>query len=301
MRPIGRSRGFRFGWFSMAVSLVVLAFAVASVGAGELELIKPGKLIVAFNGDMPGTGWQDGRLIGLDGEIMNWIADELGLKVEPALMEWSAEIASVKAGRVDVMHGMMGWNVQRTKVIAITDPIYYGGANITQKEGQNWSTLKDLEGKRVATIQGFGWIDEIKSIPGLKLSLYDTSDAAIRDLLAGRVDALFADPPLVQYAISKNPQWGIHAVPMQDHDVPEYPLLTSKYNVVFAMNLKAKNLMKAFNEKIHEAWETCLNRRIAEKYGLGDDSWFQPGKNLRVGVDRPEGWKQPVSPDRCKK
>ena len=77
----------RFGIFSLALSLLVLMFGVGNVAADGLELIKPGTLIVAFNGDMPGTGWQDGHLIGLDGELMQWMADQLGLKVEPALME----------------------------------------------------------------------------------------------------------------------------------------------------------------------------------------------------------------------
>ena len=299
-----KTKSRHFGIFSVALFLLVLMFGTGNVSANELELIKPGTLTVAFNGDMPGTGWQDGRLIGLDGELMHWMADQLGLKVEPALMEWSAEIASVKARRVDIMHGMMGWNHHRIKVINISDPIYYGGANITQKKGQNWDSIKDLEGKRVATITGFGWIDEIKSIPGLKLSLYDTSDAAIRDLLAGRIDALFADPPLVQYAISKNPQWNLHAISVKEQDIPEYPLLTSKYNVVFGHSQDAPNLLKAVNEKIGEMWQTCLNRKIASKYGLGDDSWFMPGKNLRSGTgvdfDRPIGWQQPVSPASCK-
>ena len=297
-----RSSYFRIGLCSLTISVFVLAFALAPVSAGDLELVKPGILVVAFNGDMPGTGWDEekGRLIGLDGELMHWMADQLGLEVEPALMEWSAEIASVKARRVDIMHGMMGWNDQRIKVINISNPIYYGGANITQKKGQNWSTIKDLEGKRIATITGFGWIDEIKSIPGLKLSLYDTSDAAIRDLLAGRIDGLFADPPLVQYAITKNPQWEIHAVAVTDHDIPEYPLLTSKYNVVFGLSQEAPNLLEAVNAKIADMWETCLNREIAKKYGLGDESWFTFGKNLRAGVDRPADWKQPSSPAQCK-
>jgi polar amino acid transport system substrate-binding protein len=298
-----RTNSTNFGICAIVLSLFFLVFTVANTDASDLELVKPGTLVVAFNGDMPGTGWQNGRLVGVDGELMHWMADELGLKVEPALMEWSAEIASVKARRVDIMHGMMGWNSHRIKVINISDPIYYGGANITQKKEQNWSSIKDLEGKRVATITGFGWIDEIKKIPGLKLSLYDTSDAAIRDLLAGRIDALFADPPLVQYAISKNPQWKLHALPIKEKDDPEWPLLSSKYNVVFGLSQDAPNLLKAVNAKIAEMWETCLNRKIAEKYGLGDDSWFTPGKNLRVGegpdFDRPVGWQQPVSPASC--
>ena len=130
-----RIKSRRLGSISIVASLLVLMFAGTNVCAGDLELVEPGTLIVAFNGDMPGTGWQDGRLIGLDGELMHWMADQLGLKVKPALMEWSAEIASVKARRVDIMHGMMGWNHHRIKVINISDPIYYGGANITRNRG----------------------------------------------------------------------------------------------------------------------------------------------------------------------
>lgn len=300
MRYSIKSKNFSIRLFSIAVSLLVLMFAAANVCAGDLELIKPGKLIVAFNGDMPGTGWQDGKLIGLDGELMHWVADQLGLEVEPALMEWSAEIASVKSRRVDIMHGMMGWNTKRAKVISMTDPIYYQSCNITQKKGQNWSKIKDLENKRVATITGFGWIDEIKSIPGVKLSLYDTTDAAIRDLLSGRVEALFADPPLVKYALTRNPQWPIHAVPVAEKNISGYPLLTGTFHTVFGLSKACPNLLKAVNEKVAEIWKTCQNRKIAEKYGLGEESWFTPGKNIRAGDDRPADWKQPVSSSACK-
>lgn len=288
--------------FAAAAAFALSTLAVPAV-AGGLEVIEPGKLNVAFNGDMPGTGWDDSakRLIGLDGELMHLIADELGLEVVPNLMEWAAEIQSVKTGRVDVMHGMMGWNDQRIKVINISDPIYYGGANITQSKSTNWHTVKELEGRTIATIQGFGWIDQLKAIEGATLKLYDTSDAAIRDLLAGRIEALFADPPLIQYAISKNPDWDIHAVAISQEYDEKYSLLTGKYNVVFGLNQDAPELLKAFNEQIAKIWENCTNREVAKKYGLGDLSWYDPGAlNLRAGVDRPADWEQPTLPDKCK-
>jgi ABC-type amino acid transport substrate-binding protein len=291
-------------WFlaGMAVPGVALGLAWVddSNAAGQLETIKPGVLTVAYNGDMPGTGVKEGKLIGLDGELMQWIGEQLGLKVEPALMEWAAEIESVKSRRVDAMHGMMGWNEPRTKVINITDPIYYGGANITQKKTTKWSTIKDLDGKTIATIQGFGWIDQLKVIPNTTLKLYDTSDAAMRDMLAGRIDALFADPPLVQYTISQNPGWEIHAIPIkQDYD-PKYSTITGKYNVVFGLSKEAPNLLKAVNEKIAEIWTKCLNRQVSKKYGLDDPSWYEPGaENERAGKDRAADWKQPTLPAAC--
>jgi polar amino acid transport system substrate-binding protein len=270
------------------------------VKAGELELIEDNTLIVAFNGDMPGTGWQDGRLIGLDGELMNMVATNLGLKVKPALMEWAGEIASLKARRVDIMHGMMGWNDQRIKVISISDPIYYGGANITQRKSTNWQSITELEGRTIATIQGFGWIDQLKAIEGSELKLYDTSDAAIRDLLAGRIEALFADPPLIQYALSKNPDWDIHALPVTQEFDEKYSLLTGKYNVVFGLSQEAPDLLEAVNAEIAKIWASCANYEVAKKYGLGEKSWFDPGSlNLRAGIDRPADWKQPTLPDSC--
>ncbi len=300
MRGAKSSLGLTRSVFIAAVALTLGAQFSSPAKAGELELIEPGKMIVAFNGDMPGTGWQDGKLIGLDGELMQWVVESLGLEVEPALMEWAAEIASIKARRVDIMHGMMGWNDQRIKVINISDPIYYGGANITQKKSNNWSTVRELEGKTIATIQGFGWIDQLKQIEGSELKLYDTSDAAIRDLLAGRIEALFADPPLIQFAITKNPDWDVHAVPIQQEFDEKYALLTGKYNVVFGLSQEAPNLLKAVNEKIAEAWATCTNFEIAKKYGLGNPSWFDPGPlNLRAGVDRPKDWKQHTLPAQC--
>ena len=279
---------------------LTMAGIASSANAADYELVEANTLTVAFNGDMPGTSWVDGRLIGLDGEIMHMVADNLGLKVKPALMEWAGEIASLKARRVDIMHGMMGWNDQRIKVISISDPIYYGGANITQKKSTTWQSIKDLEGKTIATIQGFGWIDQLKQIKGTELKLYDTSDGSSRDLLAGRIQALFADPPLVQYAISKNPDWDVHSLPITQEFDKKYSLLTGKYNVVFGLSQESPKLLAAVNAEIAKIWASCANLEIAKKYGLSDKSWFDPGSlNLRAGIDRPEDWKQPTLPASC--
>jgi polar amino acid transport system substrate-binding protein len=242
---------------------------------------------------MPGTGTKDGALVGIDGEIMTWVANRLGLTVEPQLMEWAAEIESVKSRRVDTMHGMMGWNQPRTEVITITDPIYYAGALMTQKKGAGITKLDQLKDKRVATIQGFGWVQELQSInPDLKL--YDTSDAAIRDLSAGRVDVLFADPPLIQYVATQQPDLDIESIPVTDPYDPALVTLTGKYQVVFGMSKEAPKLEKCINDAIAELWKSCENYKIAAKYGFDDKYWFTPPtENPRVGIDRDENWKYP--------
>ncbi len=280
--------------FWLAAASIAFAGLCSLAGAAELETVKPGKLVVAFNGDMPGTSFDNGKLIGLDGELMQWIADQLGLQVEPAMMEWSGEIASVTSGRVDVMHGMMGWSAQRTQVMTVSDPIYYAGVRINQKKTTNYSSLKDIEGKRIALMTGTAAVNDYKKIPGMDVKLFDTLDAAVRALLDGRVDIASVDAASVQYAIQRNPQWDIHQVSFNEPYDPNFPIITSRWNVVYGLRKEAPNLAKAFNDKIAEIWAKCLNHKIAQKYGLGDDWWFSPPDvNPRVNVDRPADWKQP--------
>ncbi|WP_331850073.1 ABC transporter substrate-binding protein [Raoultella scottii] len=248
---------------------------------------------MAFSGDMPGTGYQNNQLVGYDGEIIQLIANKLGLKVQPELMEWSGTIASVQSNRVDVMAGTMGWTAQRAKIMALSDPIHYFKNGITQTDKTNWHNLKDLEGKKVGTITGFSFIPEMRKITGLQVALYDTSDAAVRDLMAGRIDAVIGDPPVMQYVISRNPQWHLRFNAFADND-PNFPLLTGLGQVVLGFNKANPELVAAVNVEIQALWKTCEMRKIGARYGLVQAVWFVPkGENMRAGVDRTSNWLLP--------
>jgi polar amino acid transport system substrate-binding protein len=273
--------------------LAAVAGLIGLLSSGQAQTVEKEKLTIAFTGDMPGTGYQDGKMIGYDGEILQRVADALKLAVKPALMEWSGTIASVQAKRVDVMAGTMGWTEQRSKIMTLSDPIHYFKNGIMQSSKTNWATLKDIEGKKVGTITGFSFIPELRKIAGLQLSQYDTSDAAVRDLLAGRIDAVIGDPPVVQYAISRNPQWNLRFNAFTDNN-PDFPLLTGLGQVVFGMNKDSADLAKAVNAEIAKLWQGCELKKIGERYGLVQDVWYVPvGKNFRAGVDRPAEWKLP--------
>lgn len=274
-------------------ALLAGSFMSLSSIASAFELAEQGKLTVAFTGDMPGSGWQDGKLVGYDGEIMQRIADKLGLKIQPALMEWSGTIASVQSGRVDVMLGTMGWTEKRTKIMTLSEPIHYFKNGIMQSTKTNWDKLSDLEGKKVGTITGFSFVPELKKINGLELSLYDTSDAAVRDLIAGRIEAVIGDPPVVSYAIKQNPDWNMQFLAFTDQ-TPDFPLLTGLGQVVYGINKKNDDLRQQMDAIIAEMWKSCEMKAIGARYGLSADVWYTPsGENFRAGVDRPADYKLP--------
>ncbi|MFO1149957.1 MAG: ABC transporter substrate-binding protein [Alsobacter sp.] len=289
----------RLGALALAAAMT-LGLGAGPSAAQPPKTIEPGKLTIGFNGDMPMTGLKDGKLIGTDGALLAQFAADLGLEVKPVQMEWSALIQATKQGKVDIMLGSMGWTVDRTKILLMTDPIYYFGTFLLQKKATKYSTFADITGKKIGTVTGFTLVPELKSIPGVgEVKLYDTSDAVIRDITAGRIDLAVLDPGLVEYALLQHPEWDLHQVAL----VPEpakYPIMSTKYYSIMGLWPENKELYEALNKRIAAAWADCSNVKVMSQYGLGNPGWFDPPvKDYRNGVDRPADWKAPKSPDSC--
>ncbi len=279
---------------ALAVGLAAGAMAATAALADPPKTVEPGKLHVAMNGDMPMTSLKDGKLLGTDGEIMALVAERLGLELVVEQMDWAAEIEATKQGKVDVMHGAMGWLEARTKIMNLTEPVYYFGTFLAQKKSNNWTTFADMKGRSVGTVTGFTLVPELKGVEGIgEVKLYDTSDGVLQDLIAGRLDMAILDPPLIQYAISQHPEWELHQLPV----VPEpdkYPVMSTKYNVIFGVNKDETELAEAISAEITKIWANCENVKIMAKYGLGDPGWFiPPDPNPRIGVDRDASYKAP--------
>lgn len=277
--------------------LLAMLSSRAGFASERYQLSEPGTLSVAVTGDMPGLVADNGALTGYDGEILQMAATRLGLKVKPVPMEWSGAIAAVQSGRVDLIGGNVAWTRQRASVLAMTDPTAYFQNGITQKIGQNWNSLADLENKKVGSMTGFGFLVELRKLPGLQLSLYDTPDAAMRDLVIGRIDAMIGDPPAIDYALSRKPDWKLHTVPFVDNN-PAFPLLTSiGRQYVFGLSRTNQALAEDLSREIQLLWSTCEVKVIGKRYGLVSDRNFVPSaENFRAGVDRPMGWAAPHCP-----
>ncbi|MGE3294192.1 MAG: substrate-binding periplasmic protein [Geminicoccaceae bacterium] len=288
----------RRGLLALVTAGVVLTGLQAQ--AAPPKTVEPGKLTIGINGDMPMTSLKDGKLIGTDGELIAAIAERLGLEVNVVQMEWSALIQATKQGKLDLMLGSMGWTKERSEVLLLSDPIYYFGTFLLQKKETSYSTFADMEGHSVGTVTGFTLVPELKSVPGIgEVKLYDTSDGVMRDVIAGRLDMAVLDPGLVQYAISQHPEWDIHQVALKP-EPDKFPIMSTKYYSIMGMYKELGELEKAINTEIGKAWASCENVQFMSKYGLGDPDWFvPPSPDYRVGVDRPEGWKSPSSPESC--
>lgn len=278
----------------LGAAIALQADPAASADAAY-HLAEPDVLSVAITGDMPGLVVRDGKLAGYDGDILQLAAERLNLKIKPVPMEWSGAIAAVQTGRVDIIGGNVAWTKQRAETLSLTDPTGYFQNGITSRKEASWHTLRDLENRKVGSMTGFSFLPELRKIEGLELSLYDSSDAALRDLLAGRIDALVGDPPVIDYAISRNPDWGLANLPFTDNN-PEYPLLTGLgRQYVFGLSKENAALSAALSAEIRNLWTSCTINSIGQRYGNLSKANYTPSvENFRVGVDRPADWVPPV-------
>ena len=274
--------------FSAGALLATPAIRSAAA-APPLKTVKPGVLTIANSGEMPMVAVQDGKLIGSDGEMIATIAAKLGLGVEPALMEWSATVQSIKSGRADVMLGNMGWTPARANVMLITDAIYYAGAFVAMKADKPFTgsvTIGEIKGHSIGTVTGFTIVPEMKKIPGVgEVKLYDNSDACVRDVVAGRLDFAVLDGPLVDYMILNNANWNLKQLALKQD--AGFPQLTSKQHTVLGMNQENHDLFDAVNAGVKWLWTTKENGRLMQKYGISNPDYLVPPEpNVRVGVDR---------------
>lgn len=283
-------------WAASTLSAAAIMVSASTLAAAEVKTLEAGKLTIGMNGDMPMTQLKDGVLGGTDGEIMTWVAQQVGLQPNTVQMDWAALIEATKQGKLDVMHGAMGWLEARTKIMILSEPIYYFGTLLAQKEENNFSTFADMKGRKVGTVTGFTLVPELKGVEGIgEVKLYDTSDGVMQDLLAGRIDMAILDPPLVQYAIFQHPEWKLKQVALAA-EPDKYPVMSTKYNVIFGINKNEPELAEAMNTAIKKVWADCLNVKAMAKYGLGDKAWFiPPEKNPRIGVDREADYKSPTA------
>ncbi len=281
-----------FGLATLAAGLGLGALCRSDAWAAtppSFKTVEPGIITVATIPVLPVTGEKDGGIIGTDGDMISIIADRLGLKAKPAFMEWSATIESVKSGRADVMLGNMGWTPQRSKIMLCTDAIYYTGAFATMRADtpiKDYVKASDFTGHSVGAITGVTVVPELKKIPGVTdVKLYDTFDACVRDIAAGRLDFGVLDAPFVAAMIQNNASMGVKQLPIAVD--PAYPIMSNKQHSVMGMNAENQDLFDAVNTGVRWLWAKKRNAEILKTYGMTNPDYLvPPDPNPRLGVDR---------------
>jgi arginine/ornithine transport system substrate-binding protein len=140
----------------------------------------------------------DGKLTGFDFDIGNAICEELKAECTWTEQAWDGIIPALNARKYDAILASMSITEKRKQAVDFTGKYYKVGYRFVAKSGEALS-VDSLNGKTVGVQVGTVTEDYLKGeMPGVTVKTYPTQDEVWLDLVAGRIDAGFANKIVLQ-------------------------------------------------------------------------------------------------------
>ncbi|MGW3649155.1 substrate-binding periplasmic protein [Streptomyces sp. NPDC000878] len=297
-----------------ALSAALLMLTAAACGSGDddaptnvsaktaaLGTLTPGVIKVAVQPYAPYTTVQGDKIVGLDGDILTYVAEKLGLEIKPQVTDFAGMLAGVQSRRVDITIGGVAWSAERQKQGLFTDPPYYSPPAMAVRNGKTYKKVDDLKGLELGTVEGYVWVKSIQSVPDAKLHAYPDANGVFDDLGAGRVDVGFLDPLIIIAAQKERPELKIstqYLTPPTAAEVkakPDYQYF-QPYQTGFYLPKKATRLEQAISAQIDAMYTNGEMAKLVKKYGGDPEQFLKPAADVataRRGVDRPQDWTPP--------
>jgi polar amino acid transport system substrate-binding protein len=192
----------RLKYLSVLAAAVFGSLLASSVGAQELELVKPGKLLVATEGTYPPFSMRapDGQVDGLEIRVSKEIAKRLQLEYEPVIIKWEALLIGLAADQYDFASAAMDITPERQKQITFSDGWLESGGRIVTQKDSPIKTAADIKGKTVGVLLSSTW-QKLAEEHGAATKSYKAESDGLQDLVNGNVDAIVTDGITAAYAI----------------------------------------------------------------------------------------------------
>ena len=113
-------------------------------------------LTMGTNASFPPYEYVDdnGKIVGIDAEIAQAIADKLGMKLEIKDMEFESLVPAVKAKSIDLALAGMTVTEERKQSVNFSDSYSTGVQVVIVKENSEIKTVDDLKGKKIGVQTG---------------------------------------------------------------------------------------------------------------------------------------------------
>ena len=182
----------------IALALVAIMLVCTLAGCGAkgktlAEVKEAGKLTVATSPDFPPFESLEGdKVVGIEVDILNLIAKELGVELEIIQMDFDSVLLGVQSAKYDCGMSGITANEDRKQNMLFTTPYYNAAQVIVVKEGSAIAGKADLTGKKVS-VQTGTTADEGCKAEGLDVQAFAANADAKAALTTGKVDAWVVD------------------------------------------------------------------------------------------------------------
>lgn len=218
----GASNRRKLGILGVALAFGLLALTANAHAANERfkEVLSRGVLRVGVQQALRPWGFRDpsGKLIGLEVDLAQDVADTLGVKLETVPIESANRMQFLQQGKIDVIIGSMADTPERRKVVGMVEPHYFSdGTNIIAKIGavKKWDDLKD---KPVCSKQGMSYGKSLETDVGAKVVAFTGVTEALQALRSEKCVATITNDGEIPKLL-KSGEWNGYEMPVESRYV----------------------------------------------------------------------------------
>lgn len=149
---------------------------------------------------------QNGKLVGIDVDLINAIAKDQDFNIEVEQMDFSGIIPAMQAKMLDIGMGGMSITDKRKETVDFSDPYFAAGVSLVVADNnQDINSLDDLSGKKVVVKNGTvgaAFANSHNDEYGYSIIQVSDSASMFQEVTNGTADALMEDYPVISYAIA---------------------------------------------------------------------------------------------------
>lgn len=180
--------------------------AEAEAAASEIKTAQEGKLIMVTNAEFPPYEYHDGgEIVGIDAEIAQAIADELGLELEIEDIAFDSIIPELTSGKADFAMAGMTVDETRAKSVDFSNTYAKASQKIIVTEDSEIASPDDLKGKIVGVQQGTTgdiYVTDLEA-DGTTTERFNKGFEAVQALSQGKIDAVVIDEQPAQVFVEQ--------------------------------------------------------------------------------------------------
>ncbi len=274
--PSLKKKGIKPLWIAIIAIVVVVALVAVVYYGGFLsnddedydnlldKIQGEGEIVVGTQVPYPpfeNYNVTSGKYEGIDIEIMERVAEELGVELKWSAMDFDPLFGAVQTGQIDCAISSITITEKRQETVNFTTPYYIANQAVLVQDGSTIAEISDLNGTKLvvqAGTTGQYWVDDnlvgTGAVDENDVSYLTDVPAAVLTVDNGQNDAFIVDTPVadkyssdtnydlkVAFVIETNENYGI----MIPQDEPE---LKAAINAIIAEMIADGSLQQIINK-----------------------------------------------------
>lgn len=262
----------------LIIAIIILVIVLGCVGINKLrtkeevdsleKIIDKGTFVLGLDDSFPPMGFRNegNEVVGFDIDVAKEVCKRLGVELVIQPISWSAKEQELNSSNIDCIWNGMSVTDERKEAMTLSDSYMKNKMVFVVKDGSNYKTLTDLEGKKIG-VQSGSSAEQILSENEISKKFdetiaYSENITAFMDLEIGQIDAVFVDEILANYYIAQN---------NKDYVVMDQSLAEEEYAIGF------RKQDAELNEKVNE---TLKEMNADGTLGEISTKWF--GKDVTI-------------------